>query len=354
MQKNKVIVPTGYMASGSSVITDLVSEFDGFESARGSFEYVFLHCPNGVFDLEDKLLIGNNAIRSDEALHSFYNTMKQLYHKKYWWVGHYNQIVGKDFLKITEEYIEDLIQYKPHFYWYYQENTNFRMFLQLIWKRIIKLICLNRVTLKKPLLYSPMWVSYVSPKEFYEKTRKYISKILSRLGAEERNIVLDQLLLPFNLFRMDNYFDNNVEVFVVERDPRDMFLMNKYIYPSINAQVAYPTDVYEFCECYRNLRTMEEAKPCSSKHVHRFKFEDFIYKYDETVARVQGILGEGKVNPEHSLKKKYFIPEKSINNTQLFYNQSIYEEETQVIEKLLPEYLYDFPYHRKPEETEMF
>jgi len=100
MQKNKVIVPTGYMASGSSVITDLVSEFDGFESARGSFEYVFLHCPNGVFDLEDKLLIGNNAIRSDEALHSFYNTMKQLYHKKYWWVGHYNQIVGKDFLKI--------------------------------------------------------------------------------------------------------------------------------------------------------------------------------------------------------------------------------------------------------------
>ena len=28
-----------------------------------------------VFDLEDKLLIGNNAIRSDEALHSFLSTI---------------------------------------------------------------------------------------------------------------------------------------------------------------------------------------------------------------------------------------------------------------------------------------
>ena len=151
MQKNKVIVPTGYMGSGSSVVTDLVSEFEGYEASKGTFEYVFLHCPNGVFDLEDKLLAGNNAIRSDEALHAFYNTMKQLYDKKYWWVGHYNEIVGEDFLRITEEYIEDLIQYKPDFFWYYQENTNVKMFFQLLIKRLVRLISLNKIELKKPL-----------------------------------------------------------------------------------------------------------------------------------------------------------------------------------------------------------
>lgn len=351
---NKVIVPTGYMGSGSSVVTDLVSEFEGFESARGSFEYVFLHCPNGVFDLEDKLLVGNNAIRSDEALHTFYATMKQLYNKKYWWVGHYNEIVGQDFLRITEEYLEELIQHKPNFYWYYQENTNLRMFFQLIWKRIIKVVTLNCVKLKKPLLHSPMWLSYVSPGEFYEKTRKYISRILDKLGLAEKNIVLDQLLLPFNLFRIENYFDDNLEVFVVERDPRDMFLMNKYIYPAKNVQVPYPTDVHEFCECYRNLRNMENAKKCENKHIHRFKFEDFIYKYDETVEKVQKILGNDDGVPAHNLKKEYFVPEKSINNTQLFYNQSIYAEETKIIETLLPEYLYEFPYSREAKETEMF
>lgn len=351
---NKVIVPTGYMGSGSSLVTDLVSEFEGFESARGSFEYVFLHCPNGVFDLEDKLLSGNNAVRSDEALHSFYATMKQLYDKKYWWVGHYNEIVGSDFLKITEEYIEDLIQYKPDFYWYYQENTNLRMAMQLVWKKVVKVITLNQVKLKKPLLYSPMWISYVLPEEFYEKTRKYISRILDRLGIGEKNIVLDQFLLPFNLFRIDNYFGDNLEVFVVERDPRDLFLMNKYVYPAQNAQVPYPTDVHEFCKCYRDLRKMEDVKTCQSIHVHRFRFEDFIYKYEETVEQVKNILGSDGKLPEHTLKKKYFVPEKSINNTQLFYNRDAYKEESKVIERLLSEYLYDFPYQREARRSEMF
>lgn len=351
---NKIIIPTGYMGSGSSVVTDLVSEFEGFESSRGSFEYVFLHCPNGVFDLEDKLLVGNNAIRSDEALHSFYSTMKQLYSKKYWWVGHYNEMISKDFLHITEEYLEELIQYNPNFYWYYQENTNLRMFFQLLWKRIVKIVTLNHIELKKPLLHSPMWISYITPEEFYEKTRKYISKILRKLGIEEKNIILDQLLLPFNLWRLESYFEDNVDVFVVERDPRDMFLMNKYVYPAKNIQVPYPTDVYEFSECYRNLRRMEATKICDSKHIHRFKFEDFIYKYDETVTKVREILRDGEKLPKHTFRGKNFIPEKSINNTQLFYNQSIYEDESKIIEKLLPEYLYDFPYHRKAKESEMF
>ena len=59
----------------------MFSEIDDVNADKGTFEYVFLHCPNGVFDLEDKLLYGNNAIRSDEALHTFLSTMKQLYDK---------------------------------------------------------------------------------------------------------------------------------------------------------------------------------------------------------------------------------------------------------------------------------
>ena len=147
---NKIIIPTGYMGSGSSAITDLVAEFEGYEAAQGRFEYVFLHCPNGVFDLEDKLLKGNNAIRSDEALHSFYATMKQLYDKKYWWVGNYKETISNNFLEITKEYIDSLIQFKPEFYWYYQENTNVRMFFQLVAKRLVKYISFGKIVLKKP------------------------------------------------------------------------------------------------------------------------------------------------------------------------------------------------------------
>ena len=64
----RIIVPMGYMGSGSSAITDLISEFKDCQNEYKSYEYVLLHCPNGLFDLEDKLLIGNNAIRSDNRL----------------------------------------------------------------------------------------------------------------------------------------------------------------------------------------------------------------------------------------------------------------------------------------------
>ena len=53
--------------------------------------------------------------------------MKQLYDKKYWWVGHYNERFTPRFMEYTEEYIESLIQYRPEYYWYYQENADAKM-----------------------------------------------------------------------------------------------------------------------------------------------------------------------------------------------------------------------------------
>ena len=46
----RIIVPMGYMGSGSSAITDLVSEFKDCQNEFKSYEYVLLHCPNGLFD----------------------------------------------------------------------------------------------------------------------------------------------------------------------------------------------------------------------------------------------------------------------------------------------------------------
>ena len=82
---NKIVITTGYMGSGSSAATDLISEFRGYDFNNGDFEYVLLHCPDGLFDLEDKLLLGNTAIRSDEAIHRFLECAKTLYDTKNYW-----------------------------------------------------------------------------------------------------------------------------------------------------------------------------------------------------------------------------------------------------------------------------
>lgn len=142
---NQVVIPVSYMGSGSSAITDLLSEVHGYESANGNFEYVLLHCPNGLFDLEDKLLRGNNALRSDEALHSFYECMQTLYSCKHFGVADYKHRVGLQFLDDCKDFINTLIISKnPNGYWYFQENPNRIMLLKKAIAKLIHLISLKK------------------------------------------------------------------------------------------------------------------------------------------------------------------------------------------------------------------
>ena len=346
----KVIIPTGYMGSGSSVITDLMSEVDGVDVSRGTFEYVFLHCPNGVFDLEDKLLIGNNAVRSDEAIVSFEKTMKQLYDKKYWWVGNYKKNMGEGFWQITRDYINEITEVESNYFWYYQENTNAEMFFRLAFNKLLKMVTLNKYKPKKVLAYEPMRLSFIEPDRFYKASKKYIYQAMKMAGYGEQSILFDQLLLPFNLFRFENYFDEDAFVFVIERDPRDVFISNKYYWSKNDAVVPYPTDVHAFCKYYKSLRKMEKKTDCD--RVCRIRFEDLIYNYDETVDLIFKKLGWDRST--HTAAKTKFIPEKSIFNTQVFTKDEKFQAEADIIAKELGEYLYDFPYAIDHKANEVF
>ena len=335
----RIIVPAGYMSSGSSAITDLVSEFKDCQNEFKSYEYVMLHCPNGLFDLEDKLLKGNNAIRSDEAIRSFETQMYKLYNKKFWWVGNYEKIIGPEFKKMTDKYIAKIQQFNYPGFWYTHEEVNTKMFLKLLIRKPIKMILKNK-KFKKVLKYSDgMRVSFIKDKEFYKYSHEYIYDIIDKVSRGKDNIILDQFLLPFNLYRIDNYFDDKLKVIVVERDPRDVFFLNKYISSQKGTEVPFPTDVEEFCDFYKNMRESEHE--CTSNKVLRVRFEDLIYNYDSEVKRIAKFLDFKE--EDHISKKSRFNPEISIKNTQLFRKNG-FEREREVLEKKLSEYLYDFPY----------
>lgn len=325
----KIIVPTGYMGSGSSAITDLISEFKDCQNEFKTYEYVLLHCPNGLFDLEDKLLIGNNAIRSDEAIRSFENQMQKLYNKKFWWVGNYQKIISPDFMKITKEYINKIQEFNFPGYWYTHEEVNAKMFFKLLIRKPLKILTMNKVRFNKILKYSDgMRISYVDSKKFYEESHKYIYKIIEEISKGKENIILDQFLLPFNLFRVDNYFDDKLRVIVVARDPRDVFIINKYIWQQKQICVPFPLEVNEFCNFYKKMR--ESEKKCTSNKVLRINFEDLIYNYDTKIKEITKFLDFKE--SDHINKKTRFIPEMSIKNTQLFRKEE-YREECKVIEK---------------------
>lgn len=336
----RIIVPTGYMGSGSSAITDLIAEFKDCQNEYKTYEYVLLHCPNGLFDLEDKLLIGNNAIRSDEAIRSFELQMKKLYNKKFWWVGNYQKIISPNFMNITNDYIKNIEQFNYQGYWYTHEEVNPKMFLKLLLRKPLKILTLNKLRFNKVLKYQDgMRISYINSEEFYKYSHDYIYKVIEEISKGKENIILDQFLLPFNLFRVDNYFDDLLKVIVVERDPRDVFIINKYIWQKKQIGVPFPTEVKQFCQVYKKMRKSE--KECHSDKVLRIKFEDLIYNYEDTITKITKFLRFKE--SDHINKKTRFIPELSIKNTQLFRKDE-YLEESKIIEKELKEYLYNFPY----------
>ena len=187
---NKIIVPTGYMGSGSSAITDLVSEFKDCQNEYRDYEYVFLHCPNGLFDLEDKLLKGNNAIRSDEAIRSFESEMQKLYNKKFWWIGNYEKIIGPKFMDMTNEFISKIQQFNFPGYWYTHEEVNFKMFIKLLARKPFKMLARDKQKFKPILRYNDgMRISYVKPKDFYAYAHDYIYQVIEYISKGKKNII---------------------------------------------------------------------------------------------------------------------------------------------------------------------
>lgn len=337
---DRIIVPAGYMGSGSSAITNLVSEFKDCQNEFKSYEYVLLHSPNGIFDLEDKLLLGNNAVRSDEAIRTFRAHAKKLYDKKFWWVGNYKKIIGPDFMKITDDYINSLINFNYDGYWYNHEEVNGKKLFKLFLRKPIKVLTLNKVKFDKVLKYNDgMKICLPTKEEFYQKSHKYIYDLIEEMSRGKKNIILDQFLLPFNLYRIDNYFDDKLKVIVVERDPRDVFISNKYVWAPKQCSVPMPMDVNEFCEYYKRMRE-SEIKTDSNK-VLRVKFEDLIYNYERELEKIKKFLNFK--DSDHLYKKSRFNPEISMKNTQLF-NDKKYKDEIDIIEKKLKKYLYDFQY----------
>lgn len=332
---DRIIVPAGYMGSGSTAITDILSEFDGIDVPNGDFEYVFLHCPNGLFDLEDKLLYGNNAVRCDEAIHSFLKCMQELYEKKHYWVGGYKEKVSESFDIICTKFINEICYYDPDAQWYYQENPDFSLLIKRVLIRILNKFLNGKF--RNPYLYQGMHISYPTEEEFYSSARHFIESVVKAMQDGNRDIVFDQMLLPFNLFRIKNYFDERLRVIVVQRDPRDVFISNKYFWAPRNVAVPYAKNVDIFCEQYRRLMSM--CRKCDDERVIYMNFEDLIYNYESSISTICQFVGIN--TSSHKRKKTSFIPEKSVNNTQLFTNEK-FREEGKKIETELGEYLYNF------------
>jgi hypothetical protein len=350
------IAITGYYGTGSSAVLDLLKEYSDCNIAAPvstEYEHIALFTPGGLFDLYSILSSPFLSVyNSDMAINNFIEAAKRQNNYDYGWFGSYKKYYGAEFMDMTMQLVNTISRKtgrQSTAHTYKTRTSLIKAFLQIAAKIIIKrpITKLGRVYVndKYPGYYS------MPTKDALEMAcKKYTSSYIGMCAAPGKINLFDHLLWPQQCCVIDDLFDNNLKVIVAQRDPRDVYLLNKYYWfkpPVTISKPYYPTDVETFCKEWKeSIRTFKNV------NILNLFFEDLIYNYDNTVKVIEDFVG---ISAEKHLKKKQnFKPDMSIENTQIFMVNDEWHREIRFIEDELADYLYKFPYQRKPDKSQWF
>ena len=110
MREHKIITCTGYGATGSSVITDLLKEFKTVHSL-GDFEFSIAHEVDGISDLQHYIVDDFHRNKVTEGIYRFKKLVRNL--NKY-----YAPFFHDKFLLYADEYVDSLIDVKWNGFWH--------------------------------------------------------------------------------------------------------------------------------------------------------------------------------------------------------------------------------------------
>lgn len=325
-----IIGACGFGSTGSSVISDYLLEY-GDLSVVDSLEFTWVSGVDGLVDLEYHLNHPHDRTTdSIEAISRYRQRAMRSLH-------YYEKIGGVDskfLLQSVDSFLEKITQVKWHWHTY-----NATSFWRDKFNRIIDRV-LPRYERCKGKRYDQWPLELVSctflPENFYEAAVKHVKELLIALGADfSRNIILDQPFSGNNPQACFPFFEDPYAI-VVDRDPRDNYVFANTRLLGVNHFMPVQP-VENFVRYYRLLRDNQPYKE-ENNRVLNIKFEDMVYHYDETTLKIQQFLKLGK-NPN---PKSIFDPALSIANTQVWKRYPQYANDIRIIEKELPEYLFDY------------
>lgn len=330
-------------STGSSAVSDYLCEFDKFQ-VLDSFEFTWVSDVDGLIDLEYHLNNPHNRTAdSIIAIDRYRQKTKQSFHL-YKKAGGIDPVVFKT---SVDKFLNSITQVK--WYWdIHRPNGFFSKNFRRVLDRIIPRIeCL----LGRQITCWPMEEVSLSvlPSNFESAAREHVKELLAAMGATfDRPIILDQAFAGNNPQACFKFFDDPYAI-VVDRDPRDNYVFANTRLLGGNHFMAV-TPVEDFIHYYRALRENQPYKE-SNNRILRIRFEDMVYNYDETTAKLRDFFKLGN-NPA---PKSIFNPERSMANTQVWKRYPQFAHDIEVIEKELADYLYDFTGCPEPEtDAQMF
>lgn len=332
----KIISCASYYGSGSSAITDFVSEFDNVYSFTEE-EFRFVQDPDGISDLEYNLVENFNRHNSGHALKRFKKLVD--FYCGDFISKRYSIFFGDNWKKCSYEYINALTDFKYNGWWQYDLLDRGKVFY--FRKRILNKILKKTIWRNQPeRTFNSMkneitYCSHPTEEKFLAETRKYIDKLFSSVSNNHEMVMVDQIVPPTNLSRYVRYF-NDIQAIIVDRDPRDIFILEKYFWKD----GVIPTDVKTFCKWYEYTRSHRNKDSYNTRLIKYVQFEDLVYKYNETIDEIINWLGLEKKH--HTKKLECFNPELSKKNTRVWEKVSCDISEIKYIESKLSEYLYEY------------
>lgn len=347
---------TGYTNTGSSAVLDLLQEYQHVSMVPAigrQYEHVVFFTSGGLFDLCTLLTHGNSPLSSDMVINHFIQAMKRLNDYDMVWFGSMKKLFGDKFMKIVNDFVNEIATSKNSTTYEHVIRSRFSLFkaaaqfaLKIIQSRSV--VQYGRAYVRDGW---PVYFSMPDEQTLFAAVRKFTNGYFALFDsdADVSLKLFDHLIWPQQIDEFSRCFDNNMKFIILDRDPRDLYLISKYNSWRLNhAKPHYPTDPVVFVEEWKRTHVTKFCNP-NAMQMH---FEELIYDYDNSVRKIEKFLD---LKPEwHVDKGKYLQPEKSIENTQLFQHNAEWHKEVEIIEEQLCDFIYSFPYVRKPNFNLMF
>lgn len=329
---------SGFFSSGSSAVIDFLKEFQNTYECKA--EIRIIKDPYGISQLEQALVHHWELLNSSAAVQDFL-CLCNIYNRT---GGHvfspaglsYGKNISPDFMKITQEYVDELTDFTYESDFYYQKIK--KPYLKFVIDRIRygiefytkgKIRSANRKN-------KPSYFAHPTEEQFLAATRKYLVRLFEKCLPEEVEkgyILLDQAISTNDTDALNRYFTNG-KLIIVDRDPRDMYVEDLERWrENLDFDTASADAGRRYVLRHKALR---QGIP-TADNMMVVRFEELILNYERESRRIREFVGfpeEAHINPHAYLKPE--VSAKNIGVWKQYYEK--YRDAIDTIAKMLPEY----------------
>lgn len=335
-KSKKIIAIGGFCWSGSGALVDLLAEFDNAKvyseenifsgdinkAAHTEGEFKFFINKHSIFNLRNSF--DKNEFEQDVAIKQFiayfYEMQKQ---------AEFNDAFGGNFIDINIEFLESILDLDE----YTKKYMSGKKYPHTLFK--------SEETYKNcSFVYDKCPVPYIfyrfkrgmTDEEFDNYVADYIYDFFNNIKFD-KYLILDQFFSNQMLLDTMNFYKNEypIKEVCVYRDPRDQYV--SWFKECPITLLRSPEAFIKYCK-KRNLPKIHSKSP----NRMCIRFEDIIFKYEETIPKVLEFLEVDE--KDHVKKGQIFIPEISRKNVGIyktFHDQKAIE----MIKKELSELCYE-------------